>query len=596
MPAPANDDIGSAGAITPGSPITGTTVEATADADEQLAYGASVRTVYYSWQNTTGVTQDFVTGDFTADSPALDDGFLSLWLVEGTFPADADALMSTATNLGIVGPGEGSLGATVPDDAYVVVQIHADGGGEGSFGLAPSASPFASGSSTEEGRVLIAFDDGPLVADPTWTRIDDVDGFVVDIEITAGKQSETDESETNHAIVRLNDTTGVADPNNPASPWFGNLVGRQIMLQLYNPVEDAWFTRFRGTIKRPAYDVNPATRDGISILSNVALECVGIFDKLARKQQVPGIHGDVPPAGSESMVFWQADEVNNRMMSMLDWAGVDSSRYIVFSGNVNVIGTKYDPGDSFLVGLRDAADAETASALANIYEDRYGRFVFHGRQSRIDPDTVAAGAGTAWEFQRYKLGDGAAITGDSDFAQIRPPFRFAVPLERLINICLITPRKENDTTFFDRADIPTLVIKDDPSIAEFDEFPFNATDSINAGHKTNGDTASEDLLRTSQYLVDNYKQPQIRIEAATIMALDPDDPRATPTWNILSRADISDVVTTTVGYAGDGVGIDQDDFIEGWTQTITPLNPEHDMVVLTVNVSPVPSDASAYND
>ena len=37
-----------------------------------------------------------------------------------------------------------------------------------------------------DGRVLIAFDDGPLVASPTWTRLDSTNSLVADIEIVAG--------------------------------------------------------------------------------------------------------------------------------------------------------------------------------------------------------------------------------------------------------------------------------------------------------------------------------------------------------------------------------------------------------------------------
>lgn len=448
----------------------------------------------------------------------------------------------------------------------------------------------------EVGRVLIAFDDGPLEPTPDWTRIDDTANLVADIEITAGKQTEFDRSETNRAIVRLNDTAGLADPNNVSSPWYGKLYGRQILIQLYNPVEAAWFPRFTGTIRRPVYDLNPATRNGVSILSNVALECVGKFDYLARAQQMPGLHGDVAPAGSESTVYWADDEVDIRITQILLQAGLDTSQFVVFSGNVMVISTKYDPGDPFLIALRDAADAETAVALANIYEDRFGRIVFHGRQSRIDPDGIAADAGdSAWDFQRYKIGDGAAITGDADYAQIRPPFRYSVPLERVVNRSLITPRRESEAVEFDRADVPDLVVSDAGSIATYGEWSFSYADSINGGHKTNGDTASQDLMRTSQFLVDNFKTPLIRLESVTVKAMAPSDPRADPTWNVLSRADIADVASINVGYP-DGVGVEEDDFIEGFTQTITPLNPTFDWVELSLNLSPMPTDATAYDD
>lgn len=431
--------------------------------------------------------------------------------------------------------------------------------------------------------------DGPLTAAPGWQQLDDVDDLVADIEITAGKQDEFDQTETNRATVRLNDTTGLFDPHNTGSPYFGLLNGKQILLQLYNPVTASWYERFRGVIDEWGYDLNPATRAGVSILSNVVIQAVGVFDYLAGYELTPGVDGDPPPAGSESTVFFEDGEVDDRLISILTFAGIDPTRYVVFSGNTMVRETKYDPGDSALVALRDAADAETPVALANIFEDRHGRFVFHGRQARLIPATVAADAGpTAWDFQEWLIGDGAAITLDSDYAQIRPPLQYKVARNRIVNRALVTPRG------VDRATIPSLVIDDPTSIGNFGTHSFNYSDSINDGHKTNGDTASEDCQRSANFLVQNYKEPLVRVESITAFAMAPDDPRAATTWLLLSKADIGDQVTLTVGYPG-GDGIDHDFFIEGWTQTITPLNGDHDMVSLSLNVSPKPT-VDTYDD
>ncbi len=440
-----------------------------------------------------------------------------------------------------------------------------------------------------DGRVLIAFSDGPLVASPTWTRIDSTNSLVAEIEITAGKQSEFDITETNTATVRLNDRTGDFDPNNATGPYFGAMVGKQIMLQLYNPVTATWFTRFRGVIDKWVYDINPATRSGVSVVSNVEIDCVGVFDFLAGLEMIPGLHGDPTPSGHADTVFWEDGNVDDRIIAMLTGAGINSARYVVFSGNVLVIETLYDGGEAFLVGLRDAADAETPVALANIYEDRFGRFVFHGRQARLDPDTVAADAGSsAWDFQRFYIGDGAAITGDSNYAQIRPPFQYQVGRDRIVNAALVIPRKESNAVAFDRQTIPTLVQADSGSITAFGTHPYTYQDSINGGHKTNGDTASEDLVRSALFLIQNYSDPQIRLQSVNVKAIAPGDARAAKVWNVLSKADISDQAVVTVGYVG-GDGIDDQYFIEGFTQTITPLNPAHDMVELSLNLSPAPA-------
>jgi len=443
----------------------------------------------------------------------------------------------------------------------------------------------------EVGRVLIAFDDTMLDPDPTWTRIDTDDRpkFVADIEIVAGKQEEFDTTETNHATVRFHDREGLLDPNNTGSPWFGKLNGKQIRLQLWNPVTDEWCTRFQGVIDKWGHDLNPATRDGVSILSDVALECVGVFDYLAGFGLTPGLHGD--PGGPDGVVFYEDGEVDVRQIALLTDAGIDSTRYVVFSGNVNVIETLYDSDDRALIALRDAADSETPVALANIYEDRFGRYVFHGRQSGIDPDAViAAGpvSSDVWNFHRFYIGDGAAIAGDSDYAQIRPPLQFQVGRDRIINVALVTPRDVDRTT------IAGLVKSDATSITAYGVHSYTYPDSINAGHKTNGDTASQDLGRSAQFLVDNYKDPQVRLQAVTLKALRPTDARAEKTWEVLAKADISDAVVLTFGYPA-GVGVDGENRVQGWRQTITPLNGDHDMVELTLNVTPAPTE-NPYDD
>jgi hypothetical protein len=442
-----------------------------------------------------------------------------------------------------------------------------------------------------DGRVLIAFGNGPLDPSPTWTRVDDdASGFVSEMTITTGKQDEFDETETNKASVKFNDRLGILDPNNATSPYFGDLHGKQILLQLYNPVEAAWFSRFRGIIDQYSYSMNPATSGGVSVVANVEVQAVGVFEYLAGLELIPGVHGNPPPVGSESTVFYEDGEVDDRIKAILADAGIDSTRYVVFSGNVNVQETKYDPGDSALVALRDAADAEAPAALANIYEDRFGRFAFHGRGSRLDPDGVSGVAGdAAWDFQRYLLGDGAAIVADADTAQIRPPVQYGIARRRIVNSALITPRG------VDRTNIPALIVSNPTSQTNYGVHGYSYSDSINDGHKTNGDTAEEDCGRSAQFLVDNFANPQLRIDAATVKSLAPTDARADPTWNILSRCDISDIVTITVGYP-DGEGIAEESFIEGWTQTIRPLNPTYDMVELSVNVSPVPIDGTAYDD
>ena len=59
---------------------------------------------------------------------------------------------------------------------------------------------------------------------------------------------------------------------------------------------------------------------------------------------------------------------------------------------MKVIQTQYNPDESALTALRDAADAELPF-IANIYVNRSGQFVFRGRYSTLLP---GPGRGRGW--------------------------------------------------------------------------------------------------------------------------------------------------------------------------------------------------------
>lgn len=427
------------------------------------------------------------------------------------------------------------------------------------------------------GRVLIALDDGPLVASPTWTRIDDTDNLVAGVDIHRGRQSEQEQTDTGTMTVYLNDTQGLFDPANTLSPYFGKVDGKQILCQVYDPTTLTWEPQFRGLIDNATFDVSPS-----QVVTNVQLECVDIFDYLAGLQMVPGRFGDTPPRGSEGIVFYEdtTGTVDDRIIQALTDAGIDSTRYVVFTGNVSVQETKYDPGDSVLTVLRDAADAE-APFIANIYTDRQGRFVFHGRESRFDPDTVAATTTTdIWDFTRWKAGDGAAIALDATRAQIRV-LAFSEGRRDVVNAALAWPQG------LPQKQVPDNIYVDATSITAYGYHPLPPLENlvIKAG-TTTGNTAKVECAKYAELYVKNMKDPVTRVQTLTLKSLAPTDPRAAVTWPLLTKADISDILNLKVGYPG-GTGIDNKDYyIEGITKRIRPLNPGYDLVETDFDVSP----------
>lgn len=431
-----------------------------------------------------------------------------------------------------------------------------------------------------------------LDPDPTWTVLDTLrDNFVARIEITDGRQSEQDETETGTCTVYLNDRDGWFDRHNASSPYYGKLDSKPIAIALYNPVTAEWVPQWRGTIDDVQAVLNPATQDGVSILANVRLECVDVFDYLARAEMQVGVSGNAPPAGSEGIIFYDNAEVDDRIIQLLTDAGVDSTRYIVFSGNVNVLESKYDPGDEFLAALKEAADAEFPG-IANQYVDKDGKYVFHGRFARLDPDTVWTGiAGSdaardaVWRFRRWKVGDGAAIQGDSDYAQIRE-FSNGAPRELIINSATSYPEDVIE------ADIPGQLVTDATSITQHGIHSRSDVNLIVASHKTNGDTGTQQCFKYATFWITYYAQPLDRVERCVVQSVHPTDSRATTTWAFLTGVSISDIVKVKVGYPGGTGFAGIDHYVEGRQLTIEPAQPTFDMVTLELNLSPAISDSS----
>lgn len=433
-----------------------------------------------------------------------------------------------------------------------------------------------------DGRVLVALDDDAMDPTPTWTRLDDEPNLVAGIEITRGRQTEFDQTDTGTATVHLNDRTGDFDADNTTSPYFDRLDGRQVMLQVQNPITGNWKTQFRGVIENYGYDLHPS-----QLLSNVQVECVDAFAYLAEVEMIPGLFGQTPAEGktkNDGTVAYIGDTVQVRIENLLQDAQWPDALTRVFTGNVTVMETAYDPGDSILVALRDAADAEFPG-IAQVFVNAAGVVCFHGRRARFDPDGTALG--TDWEFTRWHAGDGDAIGDDPDQAQVRPPLRWTRPRSRIINAAMAYPR---DTSSGAEARLPGQIVIDSASRTAYGYRSWSAPDLITLEGTTTGlDNYEESRLYASHYVA-NYAAPHTRCEAVSFKSISLEHPAAEQTWALLVGQDISDMVVLTVGYPG-VTAVARDYYIEGSQMSIRPLNSDMDMVELTLNISP----AAYYN-
>jgi hypothetical protein len=415
-----------------------------------------------------------------------------------------------------------------------------------------------------DGRVLIAETAGPLDPNPTWTRYDELPNCrCPGYDITTGRHSEFDVVETGSAQVFFNDRNQTM--NDPA------LVGKQILLQAHDPVADLWFPQFRGIIDEPDFDVSPT-----GVKATVSLNCVDVMDYLGRAEfTVDGTFGDA--GGPTGVVFYEDGSVDGRIEQILTECGVDPDMYVVFSGNVDLIETRYDAGDAALTAIRDAVDAEFPG-IGLAYVDKAGRFVFHGRFARLDPEGTAASASPgAWDFISWTAGDGAFVEGDPFLrAQIRT-FAHNYPASRIINSYQAWARSTTG------AAPDVRVATDATSITNYGIRGRSAPDLILAGHKTNGNTAADELDLVCSYYVSNYKNPARNVRSVTFKSVRPDDDRAECTWNLMTAVQISDRITLTVADAGADA---EAYFVEGLSISLRQLNPDIDYMEVTPNLSP----------
>lgn len=421
-------------------------------------------------------------------------------------------------------------------------------------------------------RFYLALTGNMLTAAPTWTLVDDV--RIAGVSIRRGRQDEFNRTGTGTASVRFHDRDGMFDPTNSGSPYFGNLDGRQAKIELFDPVAEAWEIIFRGFTDDGLSDAHPSQR----VISG-SLELVDGFDYLTRAEAAPGIAGTVP-SPSPGNIFYEDGAVDDRIIEILADSLWPSGLSIVFTGNVDVQESIYDPGASYLSMIADAADAEFPD-VANIYMDRIGRFHFHGRFARFDPEGTAAGATPgAWDFHRWTVGDGAAIIADPTTVQIRA-LSYARPMQFVYNAALCYPKGIAE------ADIEGQVVIDTTSRDKYGFRPWSATDLIVQAGTTSLLDANAECESYAQYIIDNYAAVTTRVSTLSFKSLHPDDARAEANWELLTKIDISDIVELTTtnpgggGFAADGF------FVEGVSYEIESANPDYAAVTLTVDVSPV---------
>ena len=437
-------------------------------------------------------------------------------------------------------------------------------------------------------KVSLAFDDGALVAAPTWTDITEESSRVASFTIDRGRQFELDLTEMGRANVLINDRHGVLDPTNSTGPFYTKIEPLvQAKIELYDPVAAAWSTIFRGYIAEMDYEFNDMAyvQGGQTIgVNQLTLSLVDAFQVLGSIQMQPdGSFGDTVPAASVGNIAFDAAPVNTRMTAVLGNATWPPLLTTIFTGNVDMIQSIYAPETPVLDVLQNAADAEFPG-LGNLYVSRTGIVTFHGRKAKFNPVGVAADAGGAWTFTHWKSGDGAAVAASlSDTAQIRE-FSFNRGISRVINYAAAYPQGIAD------ADRPGQVVPDPVSIGIRGFCTWAREElQIDTG-TTTGNNANDECKLFASYYVANYKDPRNRVTNIAFKSMRPTDDRAAANWLLLCGAEISDLIDVTIGSAGSaapgGGFVAEPSFIEGIHYDVKPLTDTYADVTLRLDLSP----------
>lgn len=468
--------------------------------------------------------------------------------------------------------------------------------------MSPDVDALLAPIDTPTGRVHIAFppldDEFPsdftiLDPDPDWTSLDqEYPSLVTSYSIDRGRQFELDRTDAGRATVALSDVDGILDPTNSAGPFYGRIEPLlQVLLARYDPVAEEWFTRYRGFIEDFDYSFDPS--QGVNRLTLSLVDLFEILSSIEMQLSDPSalVWGHLPPAAIRTelgnQVWFQPDGVQTRIRAVLGDALIPVEMSVVFSGNVELWGQAYSPGESAMTVVQEAADGEFPG-VSNVYCDRHGRLVFHGREAKFDPAGVAAGASVgAWDFMEWDVGDGAAVLlAPTTTAHIRT-FAFNRGLAQIINTATATPvGKQPGGILPTDDDLIAQTSYDDDSINRYGIRNWSAEGLLTRVSDLDGSGALVETKRFADYYVTNYARPRNRITEISFRSMRPGLPGAAITWELLSKIDIADAVNVTVGSPGGGGFNAEPYFVEGIHEQVAPLDALYDDVTLSLDLSP----------
>jgi hypothetical protein len=423
---------------------------------------------------------------------------------------------------------------------------------------------------------------------------------IASYSIDRGRTFELDRCDVGRASLTIYDLDGTLDPTN-SSGTFYNYINplKQARLALWNPVLEDWYSRFRGFVESWEYEFDPTQQ-----FNKLTVNLIDLFEIIAAVEMFPGYFGHACPPEHAGNVFFEdtADGDVHGMQTRINHilsgsvsapvtlgdCGIDPTWYTALSGNVSLHESTYAPGSSAMEAIQEAADAEFPG-VANVFCDRTGQLLALGRFSRFDP--VGTAAATAWDFQDWKAGDGAAVAASpSDTAHLRA-FSMSRDLQKIINFAQASPITNLDGATFDTR-LQANTVQNPTSKGLYGIRSWSVDNLITKEGVTDGDVLPgphvdwDEVRRYADYYVRNYHTPANRVTQIKFRSMDPDWPGAAALWDFMCRSDISDRVALTIGSPGGGGLTAHKYYVEGIHQEVTHLRGDYDDVTLTLDLSP----------
>lgn len=417
--------------------------------------------------------------------------------------------------------------------------------------------------------ICLAFDAGPWVASPTWTRIDNpaVVGVTSGWSVQRGRVGELDDTGPGTLTVDVVDVNGEADPTNVDGPFYNKWnPGKQIAALLQHKVTDVWYPVFRGFVDDFEMSIDYSANVMRGLVTGVDM-----FGKLEAAKVTAGPHFGATNPDDDGSVFYNQSTVDDRIKAALADAGVPSGMYVVFTGNVTVIKMKYPNGSTIMEIIKDAVEAEFPG-VATHYVAKDGKYTFHGRKARFDPTNPDYG------ITHWYVGDKSAWQFDATVVPIRG-IHFRRSLKDIINDSLASPQ------FIEAADLPGQHVRDVTSQTNYGIQSSPTWENLITlhGNETPNLNANDETKLYAQYRVDNFKVPQTRVDKISFRNVKDGHPNETALWDFLTQVEINDLVTLQTSHPGGG-GFSESFFVEGINYRVTMLGDKH-LVDCDIDVS-----------